>query len=74
MPSPIRIPRIKPAGDHMDHMVGIWELDGQMVCLLAEPETGVLVAMTTYGTRVNPMHVVSHGAKMNMDAPQAAVS
>lgn len=74
MPEPIRIPRIKPAGDHLDHMVGIWELNGQMVRLLAEPGTGILVAMTTDGARVNPMRVVSHGAKMDLDPPQVAAS
>lgn len=63
MPEPTRIPRIIPAGDHMQRMKGIWELDGKMVRLMEEPDTGVLVAVTTDGGRVNPIKVVSHGAK-----------
>lgn len=68
MPEPTRIPRIIPAGDHMEKMSGIWELDGKMVRLMAEPGTGVLVAVTTDGGRVNPMKVVSHGARWMEDA------
>jgi hypothetical protein len=45
-------------------MLGIWELDGEMINLVQEPETGVLVALTTRGIRVNPMTVISQGSKM----------
>ena len=71
MPEPIRMPRIIPSGDHMQKMKGIWELDGEMVRLMAEPDTGVLVAVTTDGGRVNPIKVVSHGAKWEEMAEEA---
>jgi hypothetical protein len=45
-------------------MLGIWELDGEMISLVREPGTGVLVALTRKGIRVNPIRVVSHGRKM----------
>jgi hypothetical protein len=65
-----RVPRIVPTPAHMDAMVGIWELDGEMINLVKEPDTGVLVAMTTRGIRVNPLRVISHGSKMGRPVPE----
>jgi len=45
-------------------LLGIWELDGEMVRFLEEPVTGELVALTCRGERVNPMRVISHGTRM----------
>ena len=58
------VPRIVPTEEHRDALVGIWELDGEMIRLLTEPETGVLVAMSCEGYRVNPIRVISGGSKM----------
>ena len=58
------LPRIVPTPAHLDAMVGIWELDGEMISLLKEPETGVLLALTTRGLRMNPIRVISHGRKL----------
>jgi len=58
------VPRITPTQEHLDALVGIWEIEGEMVRLLTEPETGVLVAMTTRGRRLNPIRVISRGKKM----------
>jgi hypothetical protein len=45
-------------------MLGMWELDGEVINLVQEADTGVLVALTTRGNRVNPMRVISQGSKM----------
>ena len=58
------IPRIAPTQEHLDALVGIWEIEDEMVRLLTEPETGVLVAMTNRGQRLNPIRVISRGKKM----------
>jgi hypothetical protein len=57
------IPRIVPTQDHLEGLLGIWELNGEMIRFLTEPETGVLVAVTTRGLRVNPIRVISGGNK-----------
>jgi len=54
MPNPSRIRAL----------LGIWELDGEMVRLLEDPGTGALVALTSRAEWVNPMRVVSHGTRM----------
>jgi hypothetical protein len=54
MPNPSRIRAL----------VGIWELDGEMVRLLEDPKTGALVAVTCQAEWVNPMRVVSRGTRM----------
>ena len=59
------VPRIIPTQEHLGALVGIWELDGEMIRFLVESETGVLVAMTTRGWRVNPIRVISKGTKMD---------
>ncbi len=58
------VPRIVPTEEHLLALVGIWEIEGEMVRLLKEPGTGVLVAMTTKGRRLNPIRVISAGKKM----------
>jgi hypothetical protein len=63
------VPRIVPTQEHLDALVGIWEIEGEMVRLLKEPETGVLVAMTTRGRRLNPIRVISAGTKMVGEPP-----
>ena len=63
------IPRIVPTQEHLDALLGIWELNGEMIRFLTEPETGVLVAYTANGVRVNPIRVISGGSKMDGTPP-----
>ena len=58
------VPRIVPTSEHLEGLLGIWELNGEMVRFLLEPETGVLVAVSTGGLRINPIRVISGGTKM----------
>jgi hypothetical protein len=59
------IPRVVPTQEHLDGLLGIWELNGEMVRFLIEPETGVLVAFSAEGYRLNPIRVISGGKKMD---------
>ena len=64
------VPRVTPTQEHLNALVGIWEIEGEMVRLLTEPGTGVLVAMTTRGRRLNPIRVISRGTKMVGEPPR----
>jgi hypothetical protein len=61
--SPV-LPRVVPSGDRIKSLLGIWQIDGEMIRLLEEPGTGVLVAINLRGERVNPLRVISHGTKL----------
>jgi hypothetical protein len=61
------VPRIVPSKEIREHLIGIWELNGEMIRFLTEPDTGVLVAMSCEGYRVNPIRVISGGRKMRED-------
>jgi hypothetical protein len=61
------VPRIVPTPEHLGALLGTWDLDGEMIRFLQEPGTGVLVAMTTRGLRVNPIRVISRGRRMEGD-------
>lgn len=61
------IPRVIPTQEHLDELLGVWELNGEMVRFLIEPETGVLVAFSSEGYRINPIRVISKGSKMEGD-------
>ena len=63
------IPRIVPTQEHLDALLGIWELNGEMVRFLTEPETGVLVDVSSEGYRINPIRVISGGSRMDGDPP-----
>ena len=58
------IPRVVPTQEHLKELLGIWELRGEMIRFLTEPETGVLVAYSSEGYRINPIRVISGGSKM----------
>ena len=58
------VPRIVPTPEHRKELLGIWELDGEMIRFVLEPDTGVLVAVSAEGYRVNPIRVISGGSKM----------
>ncbi len=57
-------PRMALKPTRVRALLGIWELDGEMVRFLEHPATGELVALTCRGERVNPMRVISHGTRM----------
>lgn len=59
------IPRIVPTQEHLKALLGIWELNGEMVRFVTEPETGVLVAFSARGYRINPIRVISRGHRMD---------
>jgi hypothetical protein len=40
-----------------------------MIRFIVEPRTGVLVAFSTEGYRVNPIRVISKGTKMRETSP-----
>jgi hypothetical protein len=61
------VPRVVPTQEHLDALLGIWELNGEMIRFLTEPDTGVLVAMSTEGFRLNPIRVISGGTKMERE-------
>ena len=61
------VPRIVPWPEISVHVMGIWELKGEMILFLTEPDTGILVAMSCEGYRVNPIRVISGGRKMRDD-------
>ena len=63
------IPRIVPTQEHLDSLLGIWELNGEMIRFLTEPRTGVLVAVSSEGYRLNPIRVISRGSKMEGGTP-----
>jgi hypothetical protein len=41
----------------------LWDLEGERILMLAEPDTGVLVARDKTGHKVNPMRVITRGRK-----------
>lgn len=55
--------RIVPTPNHLEALLGIWELDGEMIRMMEEPGTGALAALNSRGEWVNPMPVISRGAK-----------
>ena len=57
------VPRIVPTDACMRALRGTWELGGKLFVLEKEPETGVLIASTAGGRRVNPLPIITHGKK-----------
>ena len=57
-------PRIAPTPHHREAVVGDWHLNGERVRMMAEPGTGVLVALKDGGQRMNPFRVISRGRKL----------
>jgi hypothetical protein len=48
---------------------GQWKVDGEIVRLAREPDTGVLVAVDEHGNPRNPLRVISNGAKVKDPDP-----
>jgi hypothetical protein len=55
--------RVIPTRSHLEALVGTWELSGEMVQMMEEPNTGVLMALSCRGDWINPMTVISRGSK-----------
>ena len=55
--------RIVPTPNHLEALVGTWELGGEMIQMLEEPDTGILLALNSRGDWVNPMTVITRGSK-----------
>ncbi|MFO8173560.1 MAG: hypothetical protein R6T96_04700 [Longimicrobiales bacterium] len=58
------IPRITPTREHLQAIVGTWEVSGETVRLQGEGDSGVLIAVNARGERVNPLRVISGGVKI----------
>ncbi|MFH1765091.1 MAG: hypothetical protein ABIF09_12965 [Gemmatimonadota bacterium] len=58
------MPRIVPTPVHIRALKGPWKLDGDIVRMYEEPDTGVLIALNEQGERLNPLRVISHGTKL----------
>ena len=59
------LPRVIPTQARSRALRGVWKLDGEVVQMVEEPGTGVLVALDSRGKRVNPMRVITHGIKID---------
>lgn len=58
------VPRIRPTPEHLEALVGTWEVSGETVHLQGERDSGILVALNDRGERVNPVRVISRGVKI----------
>lgn len=58
------VPRIVPAEACIRALRGTWQLRGELFVLEREPETGVLIASTAHGRRVNPIPIIQLGKKV----------
>lgn len=58
------VPRITPTQEHLQALVGRWKISGETVRLEGERDSGVLIAVNARGERVNPVHVISRGVKI----------
>jgi hypothetical protein len=47
----------------MEAVVGTWELCGERIQMLEDPDSGSLVAVNSRGEPVNPIQVISRGFK-----------
>jgi hypothetical protein len=60
----VGVPRIVPTETCIRALRGTWELRGELFVLEKEPETGVLIASTADGQRVNPIPIITMGKKV----------
>jgi len=58
------VPRIVPTLRWVAAIQGVWEMNGEVFRLQAEPESGVLMALDSKGEAVNPLRVISRGTKL----------
>lgn len=63
------VPRIVPTPRWIRAVSGQWKVDGEIVRMAREPDTGVLVAIDEHGNSRNPLRVISNGAKVKDPDP-----
>jgi hypothetical protein len=68
-PGTLIIPRVVPTPSRVQALLGVWELEGEVVKMEQEPESGVLIASRIGGELVNPVRVISRGTKIDMSKP-----
>lgn len=60
------LPQVVPTPCHSRALKGSWSLDGRIVKMFQEPDTGVLVALNDDGRKLNPLRVISRGRKLDV--------
>jgi hypothetical protein len=68
-PDTLTIPRVVPTPGRVQALLGAWELEGEVVRMEQEPESGVLIASRVGGELVNPVRVISRGIKLDVPKP-----
>jgi hypothetical protein len=66
------MPRIVPTPCHIRALQGDWALEGKIVRLYQEPDSGVLIALNDEGQQVNPLKVISRGKKLGREENEGA--
>ena len=62
--APRLVPRIVLTPAWIRAVRGRWQLDGEIVEIREDPETGTLIVSTSNGERVSPLEVVSRGTRI----------
>jgi hypothetical protein len=66
--------RLVPTPFYGKALRGAWSLDGKIVRLHQDPESGILLALNEDGELVNPLMVIARGRKLGMSGPGEAAS
>jgi hypothetical protein len=61
------LPRVIPIPARIRALQGDWALEGRIVRLYQEPDSGVLLALNEDGQHVNPLNVISRGRKLERE-------
>ncbi len=61
------VPRVCPTLEKLQAIQGEWEWNGKLVRMRAEDGSGVLLALDTEGSCLNPLTVIAHGRKRASD-------
>jgi hypothetical protein len=64
------LPRIVPIPARIKALEGEWALEGRIVRLYQEADSGVLLALNHEGQHVNPLKVISKGKKLGREKPR----
>ena len=65
------MPRVVPTPCHIRALQGSWSLEGRVVRMYQEPDTGVLLAVNEEGESENPLRVISRGKKIGAQESEA---
>jgi hypothetical protein len=66
--------RLVPTPFYGKALRGTWSLDGKVVRLDQDPESGILLALNEDGELVNPLMVIARGQRLGMSEPGEAAS